>query len=116
MEDSPEVGRGALSGGGGGGLGEGGVRGGGAELGGGRRRSVEAPSGSVEAAASVAAAAGSAKEEFAAAALGSVEGVVDKIDINVNNIIITLSDEEVTKRKVVDLDERINFVVDHIPM
>nr|ABF94971.1 hypothetical protein LOC_Os03g14480 [Oryza sativa Japonica Group] len=90
MEDSPEVGRGG---------------------------SVVAAPGSVEAAGSVAAAAGSAKEEFAAAAPGSVEGVADERNvIFVNNIIITLSDEEVTKRKVVDLDERINFVVDHIPM
>ncbi len=32
----------------------------------------------------------------------------------VNNVIITLSDEEITKIKVIDLDELYNFVVDDI--
>ncbi len=29
-----------------------------------------------------------------------------------NNVIITLSDEEITKIKVVDIDELYNFVID----
>ena len=34
-------------------------------------------------------------------------------DVNfVNNVTITLSDEEITKVKVIDLDELYNFVVD----
>ncbi len=32
----------------------------------------------------------------------------------VNNVTITLSDEEMTKIKVIDLDELYNFVVDDV--
>jgi hypothetical protein len=36
----------------------------------------------------------------------------DKVLVTLNNVTITLSDEEMTKIKVIDLDELYNFVVD----